>query len=211
MEVSKMMLNCDTYYGVYRTRTFADIFPSYEEFIEDIQESPLYVDFDNVIDPNDPKREDLDGLLTYETLYYMLYAHYGNSHIAYSDENQFRFYLYTLIHQYGPTVAKKAYVQSKLRSLSQDELLRGGKAIYNHAFNPGTEPSTATLTELTRINDQNTSNHIKSVMEGYANLLGLLETDVLDEFIHRFRRLFIKVLAADYPLYYTTEEPLQYE
>ena len=42
-------------------------------------------------------------------------------------------------------------------------------------------------------------------MEGYAQLLSLLETDVTGEFIDKFKKLFIVVTAPDYPLYYTTE------
>lgn len=195
---------CDTYYGGYRTRTFSDIFPSPEDFIEEYKSNALYIDFE--YSSVDEQGEEIKGL-TLLQLYAMLYAHYGNSHISYSDENQFRYYLYSIIFQYGPTASKKLYVQNKLRSLSDDKLMLGSRAIYNHAFNPSTAPSTSTLEELLHINDQNTTNYVKSQMEGYANLLALLEEDVIDEFIHKFKRLFIKVLAPDYPLLYTTEVP----
>ena len=184
-----MMMN-DTYYGTYRTRTFAEIFPSFEEFQKEYTASKLAID--------------LGEGLSLAQLYYMLYAHYGNSHISYSDEHQFKYYLYTIIFQYGPTAAKERDIQNKLRGLSDDELVLGGKAIYNHSYNPSTEPSTATLEELLTINDQNTTNYKKSKMEGYAALLSLLKRDVLDEFIHKFARLFIRVAAADKPLLYTT-------
>lgn len=180
----------NTYYGTYRTRTFAEIFPSYEEFEAEYEASKLAIT--------------LEEGLTLAQLYYMLYAHYGNSHISYSDENQFKYYLYTIIFQYGPTAAKERYIQDKLRGLTDEELTLGGKAIYNHSYNPSTAPSTSTLDELLTINDQNTTNYKKSHMEGYANLLALLKKDVLDEFIHKFSRLFIKVAAADTPLLYAT-------
>lgn len=183
------MMN-DTYYGTYRTRTFAEIFPSFEEFQKEYTASKLAID--------------LGEGLSLAQLYYMLYAHYGNSHISYSDENQFKYYLYTIIFQYGPTAAKERYIQDKLRGLSDEELTLGGKAIYNHSYNPSIEPGTASLEELLTINDQNTTNYKKTQMEGYANLLSLLKRDVLDEFIHKFSRLFIRVAAADHPLLYTT-------
>lgn len=185
-----------SYYGSYRTRTFANIFPSFEEFAEAYNASPLKITFAEEGEPG----------LSLSQLFYMLYAHYGNSHIAYSDENQFVYYLWSIIYQYGPTVIKKREVQDRLRALPEDELTRGGKAIYNHAYNPGTEPSTSTLEELRTINDQNTTNYKKSKMEGYATLLALLEEDVVDEFIHKFRRLFIKILSPDYPLLYVSED-----
>ena len=180
-----------SYYGGYRTRTFANIFPSFEEFEEAYNKVGLTIQFNES--------------LTLIQLYTMLYAHYGNSPIAYSDENQFVFYLFTIIFQHGPTAIKHRYIQDKLRGISDEELMMGGKAIYNHAYNPSTAPSTSTMEELLHINDQNTTNYKKSQMEGYANLMALLDKDVLDEFIHKFRRLFIKITAPDYPLLYATE------
>lgn len=180
-----------SYYGAYRTRTFCDIFPSFEEFEADYNNNQLKITFG-------------EGL-TLAQLYYMLYAHYGNSHISYTDENQFKYYLYTIIFQYGPSVIKERYIQEKLRGLTDEELRLGGKAIYNHSYNPSSAPSTGTLEELLTINDQNTTNYKKSQMEGYAMLLSLLKRDVLDEFIHKFKRLFIKIAAPDYPLLYKTE------
>ena len=184
-----------SYYGGYRTRTFSDIFPSFEEFETAYHATPLKIKFSG---------EGLPGL-SLSQLFYMLYAHYGNSHIAYSDENQFVYYMWSIIYQYGPTVIKERYIQDKLRDLKDEELMIGGKAIYNHSYNPSTAPSTSTMEELLTINDQNTTNYKKSQMEGYATLLALLEKDVIDEFIHKFKRLFIKVLAPDYPLLYSTE------
>lgn len=192
------MIPCNSYYGEFRTRTFANIFPSFDEFKTAYDESPLKIEFS---DEND---NDAPGL-TLAQFYYIMYAHYGNSHIAYSDENQFKYYMWSLMYQYGPTAIRKREVQDKLRAIKDQDLTVGGKAIYNHSFNPSTAPSTSTLEELTTINDQNTTNYKKSELEGYASLMAILDTDVVDEFIHRFKQLFIKVLAPDYPLYYITE------
>lgn len=176
-----------TYYGGYRTRTFADIFPSVNEFKEELSKIPLDISEVNL-----------------DTLYYLLYARYGNSNTSYSDETQFKFAVCSTIFQYGPTWAKRLEVQKALRGLSESDLVTGAKAIYNHSFNPSTQPSTSTLEELTTINDQNTTNHKKSKMEAYSLLLELLKTDVTGEFINKFNKLFIQVLAPDYPLLYET-------
>ena len=183
------MIPCNSYYGSFRTRTFADIFPSVTDFSDEYDELP----FD-------------DNVEELSTIYYLLYARYGNSHIAYSDENQFKYSLFSLIFMYGPTWEKRLDIQSKLRGISDEELLVGGKAIYNHSFNPGSAPSTSTLEEILTINDQNTTNYKKSKMEAYSMLLDLLETDVTEEFINKFKKLFITVLAPDYPLLYVTED-----
>ena len=37
------------------------------------------------------------------TLFYLLYARYGNNPIANYDENQFKYKMFSVIFQYGPT------------------------------------------------------------------------------------------------------------
>ena len=184
---------CNTYYaGGFRTRTFADIFPSFEEFQAEYNSTALKITFNEY--------------LSLDHLYYMLYAHYGNSHISMSDENQFKYYMYSIIYQHGPATIKKRELQMKLTSLSDEEIKVGGTAIYNHAFNPSTNPSTQTMYELMHINDQNVTKYSKSLVEAYSYLNEILSRDVVDEFIHKFQRLFIKITATDYPLTYVTED-----
>lgn len=180
-----------SYYGSYRTRTFANIFPTFEEFETAYNASPLKVEFNEY--------------LTLEQLYCMLYSHYGNSHIAYSDENQFVYYMWSIIYQHGPRAFRKRELQILATKLDLDTAMQGGKAIYNHSYNPSAAPSTSSLEELLTINDQNTTNYKKSELEAIASLNALIEEDVIDNFIHRFRQLFIAVAAPDYPLLYSTE------
>lgn len=178
-----------TYYGGYRTRTFNDIFPSFEDFKANYDEGKI------------PKKLSEGSL---ETLYYLLYARYANSHIVHDDENQFKYAVLSTIFMYGPTWEKRVEIQDSLRTLSEEDLRMGSRAIYNHAYNPSTIPSTATIDELPTINDQNTSKYIRGKLEGYANLIELLKTDVTLEFIDRFKRLFLVIVAPDYPLLYET-------
>ena len=88
-----------------------------------------------------------------------------------------------------------------MRELTSDQLLEGAKAIYNHAYNPSTTPSTASLTELTYINDQNTTNYKKSKMDAYTQLWNLLATDVTEYFLDRFSVLFKKFISPKTYLY----------
>ena len=162
------------------TKKFTDIYPDYNTFETDYTGSPLNGAITN------------DNL---EILYYLLYAKYGNSHITNMDENQFKFKLFSTIWKYGPTWEKKLEIQGNLRELSEDELLVGAKAIYNHAFNPETTPTTQDLEELEYINDQNTTNYKKSVMEAYGQLWGLLATDVTESFLANFSVLFKKFIS----------------
>lgn len=190
-DIINVQNNGSSLYGNFRTRTFADIFPTEEEFEEVYNDCGIPPTFSQSTSIN--------------TLYYLLYARYGNSNVASSDENQFKYKVCALIFQYGPTWEKRLEIQGKLRALNETELITGGKAIYNHSYNPSTAPTTSTLEELTTINDQNTTNYKKSKLEAYSTLMALLETDVTNEFLDKFKKLFITIVEPDYPLWYETE------
>ena len=183
------LFNGSSLYGNFRTRTFTDIYDSLEEFKDDYTNSgiPTTLSDSNI-----------------STLYYLLYARYGNSNIASSDENQFKYKLMSIIFMYGPAWQKRLEIQNALTEMDIDEAIKGATAIYNQALNPSQAPSTQTLEELNYINSQNTTKYKKSKIEGYALLAELIKTDVTEAFIGKFKKLFITVVEPDYPLWYTT-------
>lgn len=178
-------------YGNYRTRKFTDAFPDEGSFAEEYAASGL------------------DGVLTSSSsitvIYYLLYARYGNSHIANSDENQFRYKVWSIIYQYGPTWEKRLDIQKRLRTMTEAEMRTSAKMINNLAFNPSTEPTTSTTTELQTINQQSTGSHTTGIIDSYGRLWDLLATDVTEAFLNRFSKLFLAVAEPQLPLWYTTE------
>lgn len=180
--------------GNYRTRTFKQIFSDSDTFAEEYGESGInFGDYGASFDTNQ---------LT--LIYGLLYARYGNSNIASDDENQFKYKVFTTIFMYAPTWFKRLEVQKALRELSLDELQLGSKAIYNSAMNPSGQPTTDTVEELKYINQQNTTKYRKGKLDAYGMLLELLETDVTEKFIGKFKKLFITIVQPDYPLWYIT-------
>ena len=177
-------------YGNYRQVKFTDVYPDVATFLSDYTSNGIKTTI---------SRESAT------TLYYLLYSRYGNSVIASSDTNRFKYDLFGTIFSYGPTWEKKLDIQEKLRNLTDDELFTGATQIYNHAYNPGTAPSTNTLDELPAINEQNTSKYKKDKMSGYAMLVSLLDTDVTESFISKFKKLFITVVQPELPLWYATD------
>lgn len=139
------------------------------------------------------------------TLYYLLYAKYGNSPIASSDVNQFKYKVFTTIFMYAPGWKMRLKIQEKLLNLSPDDaaVLEGTQMLYNHAENPDTAPSTATFDALAGINSQNTTNVKRGKLEAYAMLNALISTDVTDEFLGKFKKLFLKVVSPQRPLWYS--------
>lgn len=179
----------------YDTKLFTDIYKKVEDFIADYNEI------------------NLGGLTTANVtkLFYLLYAKYGNSPIANLDETQFKYKLFSVIFMYGPAWESRLDIQGRVKNLlsnpsDENNLLQGAKVIYNHAFNPSTDPSTASLTELSFINDQNTTNYKKSQMDAYGQLWSLIATDVTTEFLNKFNICFKKFVKPANPLIYVTDE-----
>lgn len=176
---------------LYNTVTFTDVYNNVDTFLEDMGNGGI---------PIEVKVENLT------TLFYLLYAKYGNNPIANNDINQWKYKLLSVIFQYGPTWQRKLEIQKTLRNLDESELTTGGKAIYNNAANPDSAPSTSTLEELTYINSQSTSNFKKGKMDAYANLWALLDTNLTKEFIDKFKPLFKTFVKPENPLLYTDSE-----
>lgn len=179
------------YGSIQRNLLFTEVFGDYaafEAFISTECPIPLKITNENL-----------------ETLYYLLYARYGNSHIANNDENQFKYRVAQTIFMYGPTWEKELEVQEEVRALQATEMRLGSKQIANHAYNPSTEPSTAALEELQKIDQQNVLTWVKSPLEGYNYLLGLLEADVTNKFLNRFKDLFLKFVVPHEEFIYESE------
>lgn len=177
-------------YGNYRQVKFTDVYPDVATFLSDYTSNGIKTTISQE---------------SATTLYYLIYSRYGNSVIASSDTNRFKYDLFGTIFSYGPTWEKRLDIQDKLRNLTDDELFAGSTQIHNHAYNPGTAPSTGTLDELPAINEQNTSKYKKDKMSGYAMLVSLLDTDVTESFISKFKKLFITVVQPELPLWYATD------
>ena len=180
----------------YSTKTFAQVYPNYEKF-----------------------KEDYDALITLvsggvlpltnanaQATFYLLFARYGNNPIVNFDITQFKMKLMSVIATYGPVWEKKKAIQKSLRDLSEAELLQGAKQIYNHAFNPSTEPSTQELEELTHINDQNVTNNKKAKMEAYSILWANLHVDATDEYLNKFKNCFSRFVGDQCPILFAVDE-----
>lgn len=170
---------------------FTDVFPDYDTFKDEFLRIPFYQSITT------------DSA---ETLYYLLYGRYGNSTIINFDLNQFKFKLFSIIFQYGPSWEKRLDIQKKVRNLTEDELLSNGKVISNLAQNPQTLPGTGSDEELSYINQQSVSKQKKSKLEAYALQWEMIANDVTEDFIVRFEVLFKKVVTPVNPLLYATEE-----
>lgn len=182
----------------YDTKLFTDVWESYDDFEADYNDlMPLYAGAEVVLSPKNIK-----------TFFYLMYAKYGNSPIANNDEFQWKMKLFGLLYSYGPVWQKKLAIQKELRDLdlSSGELFTGNKAIYNHALNPASAPSTDTLEEIEYIDAQNTAQNKKGKVEGLMQLWDMLRSDLNEQLIGKFKKLFSIIVKPEMPAIYITED-----
>lgn len=188
----------NSYYGNYRTRTFADIFYDAEEKLT--SDAVFLAEMKKLGLPLKISEEKT------KELFFLLYARYGNSSIASSDEEQFKYKIGSIIYMYGPAWEKRLETLDKLYNLTEEEILRSEQNISNLALNPDTVPAADTYSVIDMVSQQNVNNRVKGKMEGYATYFNQIVTDVTDTFLDKFKKCFITVVSPDYPLWYTTEE-----
>ena len=175
----------------YNTLLFTDVWDEAKKFVSDYRDSGIPTTI-----------SDANAM----TLYYLLYARYGNTPISAMDEYQWKTRVFSIIFQYGPTWEKKLEIQQKVRALSINDLKKGSTTIYNKALNPASAPSDQTLDEINYINEQNVSKIKKNDSQAYAEWMSLLEEDVTGYFLRKFDGCFKKIVRPEKTLEYVTEE-----
>ena len=115
-------------YPRFDTKLFTEIWPEVSEFLTDYQTNgiPMTISNQNAT-----------------TLFYLLYAKYGNNPIANYDEEQFKYKVFSIIWSNGPTWQKRLEVQNTLRGLQLNDLLDDGSLheLFSHT---GSENSSKT-------------------------------------------------------------------
>lgn len=182
--------NGSSLYGNYRTRTFSQVFEEYSNFNEEWSRTVFSTEIET---------------LPIELIFYLLYSRYGNSSIASSDENQFKYKLFSIIFQYAPNWHKEFSIQKQIRAHNIEDFQKGNLNIVNNASNPSTQPSTMDTEELPYVSQQNVSKTTRSLADGYALMLSLLKEDVTETFLKRFQKLFLNIVEPERPLWYVTE------
>lgn len=197
------MWNDDYLYGTtLRTRTFKKIFPQLafddETVTDDTNFRWLY---ENCGFPQKVTSKPTTGIDYLKVIYILLLSRYGESHIASQNENRFKLEVMRLIFQYGPLWEKELKIQDELRDLSLSDITNGSLVKHAHAYNPSVEISIDST--AVPVNELNTTKYEKSKLDGYNELLLLLNKDVTDEFLNRFKNLFVKI-GWEVPISFST-------
>ena len=173
------------------TKTFSQIYSSYDEFFQDYEGFGL----------NKIPFKDASFL---KTVYLVLMGEYGSSPIINLTEDLFKIRLFTSVMAHGPKFERELDIQAKLLAMSDEDLQISAKTIFNVATNPSVEPSTNTIEELPTINQQTVTNHKRSKLDAWAYLENLLRDDLPSRFVRKFSYLFTVIPKTNNPLYYIT-------
>ena len=117
-----------------------EMFPQYDtKLMTDVwsQASDFLTDYQNAGIPTTISNQNAT------TLYYLLYAKYGNTPIANYDENQWKYKMFSVIFQYGPTWEKRLDIQTTLRGLQIADLIDNG-SYRESSSHSGSETSSKT-------------------------------------------------------------------
>ena len=134
-----------------------------------------------------------------QTTYYLLYGRYGNDPIAGTDKERFKYSIFSVIFEYGPSWKQKLAIQEELQKLdlTSTDLIYGTTIFYNRAENPNGPPTTSSFQALDGINGQSTNAIKRGKLEGLQYLYSLLETDITAQYIERFKHCFRRVFSPD--------------
>ena len=167
----------------YENLTYDLVFPTSSDFVTKLRATSIITEL-----------EITDSFL--ELLWAMLYAKHGTDPIVSANEPQWIYKVALTTKSYAPTYLKKDAIQKKLRSLTDDQIREGYKNIFNHAVNPSTTPSTDNTNELPYINDQHVNKGKKGYVDSYAYLWDILNSNLTEEFLKKYDKLFSKIATT---------------
>jgi len=175
------------------TNTFGEIFPSLSDFTTGYANSH----FPAVV-----------GDSSLSLIYYLLYAKYKNNNIKGDDQDQFKMRVFSIIFQHAPEFEKRLEIRDKINSidLSNDAWMQGTTQVFNNAQHPSNSPGTLSMEEIGQIDARSTTLTKKGIMESYMMLSSLIERDVTQEFIDKFKVLFSDIVTTSTVLLYDVPE-----
>ena len=170
----------------YNTKLFTDVYPDFASFKKTFDE-----EFDSYA-------KDCISATSLKSLYWQLFSRYGSNPIANYTIDLFKAKVVAITFAKGPTWETRLALQKKLRELTDDELISGAKTILNKAYHPETGPGTDTDSEfLDYTNAQDVSKVKRSKIDAYSYLMDVLKTDVTEDFIQSFAKLFLKFVSPN--------------
>ena len=170
------------------TKRFKDAFPKFKAddgedvkyFWETWQDSPFY---DANLTETDLKE-----------VYNHLLAAYYNWHYVYMDDLGIALNTMHVIHDYYPNCKERLKLVADLRALTVDDFAKSGITIDSQGSNPKIATDMDELIDL--VDSQTASFQLRSTEGAIRAKFMALYDGVMDEFIDRFKDLFVKLYSG---------------
>lgn len=171
------------------TKRFIDCFPKFKAEDEDDYNDYFYECW--------LKSPFYDSNLTEDDLrnvYNHLMAAYYNWHYVYMDDLGITLNTFHLIHDYYPNCKERLDLVAQMRALSLDKFSKSGISITSAGANPKVATEMDELIDL--VDSQNANFQIKSEEQTLKAKFNALYDGVMDDFINRFKPLFVKLYTG---------------
>lgn len=189
------------YFNKPISKRFIDAFPKFKAdegedvnyFWEAWQQSPFYkatADF---------TEQDL------KEIYNHLLAEYYNWHFIYLDDLGITLNVFHLIEEFYPNTKERLNIAEQIRNLSIEDFKKSGISINSQGANPKT---TEQMDELIDLVDAQTANfQLKSQEQTLRAKFMSLYDGIMEEFIERFKPLFVKLYNGVNSYIYRNPDP----
>lgn len=174
------------------TKRFIDAFPKFKidandpedtgkvYFWEGWQNSPFYL--------NTLTEQDLSDI------YYHLRAEFYNWHFIFTDDRGISDNVFHIIEDYYPNTKERMQLVEDIRALSLEEFKKSGTFIDSSGSNPKTPTEMNELIDL--VDSQTASFQLKSEEQALKTKFNSLYDGVFQEFLDRFKPLFVKLYSG---------------
>lgn len=172
------------------SKRFIDAFPKFAKTEED-NDTAMYFYETWVSSPF------YDDGITYNELkdiYNHLLAQYYNWHFIYLDDLGISLNVMHIIHDYYPNVKVRLDLVKQLREMDIEEFKKSGININSSGQNPKTATEMDELIDL--VDSQNASFQLKSTEQVLRAKFNSLYDGIMDDFIDRFKPLFVKLYSG---------------
>lgn len=182
-------------------KRFIDAFPKFKRGEDETTETKYFWEAWQASDFYDANLTETD----LKNIYVHLKAKYYNWHYIYPDDMGICMNTFDIIHDYYPNCKERLALVDQMRGLSLDEFKKSGISIDSQGANPKIATNMDELINL--VDSQNASFQLKSTEQTLKAKFMALYDGVFDEFLDRFKPLFVKLYnGVNSYLYINKEE-----
>lgn len=138
-----------------------------------------------------------------EEIYNHLLAAFYNWHYVYPDDLGISLNTMHIIHDYYPNVKERLDLVDQLRALTVEDFAKSGIQIDSQGQNPKTATDMDELIGL--VDSQNASFQLRSEEGAIRAKFASLVDGIMDEFVDRFKPLFVKLYSGVNSYIYTNK------